>query len=320
MKDPISSLVHRYLDGMLTESEEAELNSWVKLAPENASELADLVLFHDRLQGVLKSRCSVANVGNQFHTPHRSRSWLSFVRLPFGRFTGFLSGLSAFIVFLLAVIWWDGAKRVSAATELNRLIESVATRDRSYFIRNLDQLPEQTGDRRPPIDGAELHVRYPDCYVLIRRFSSGEQFVTGSDGVQSWSIPPNGPVRVSADLLRFQGPIPGNQYGIPFVNLRSDLVQLRDAYVVSPLGVNPAGHRGLLAVKKSTDYRGPNRVELWYDSSSGVIHRMVFSGLPKARGGPDRVSVELLEQKELGVDFFRRESHHAANRRILEDD
>lgn len=317
MTEPIATLVHRYLDGMLTESEEAELNSWVKFAPENARELADLVLFHDGLQGLLKSRSSF---GNRFQSCQRARSWLSFMPLPTGRLTSFLSGLAALLVLMVAVVSWDGTKRVSAATELNRLIESAAFRDRSYVIRNLDKLPEQTGDRRPPIDGAEFHVRYPDCYVLIRRFPNGEQFVTGSDGVQSWSIPPNGPVRVSTDLLRFQGAIPGNQLGIPFVNLRSDLVQLRDAYFVSPLGLDANGQRGLKAVKKSTDYRGPNRVELWYDSASSVIQRMEFIGMPKARGGPDRVAVELLQERELGADFFKHESHHAPNRRILEED
>ena len=224
------------------------------------------------------------------------------------------------VAIALTASWWSSPTPVNAATELDHLIEKADTRDRSYVIRNLDAQAEQPEDRRPLIDGATLQVRHPDQYVLTRRFPDGRLFVTGSDGERSWSVPPNGAVRVSGDPLRFRGPVPGNQHGIPFVNLRSDLVQLRDAYVVSPLGSDAAGKRGLLAVKKSAEYRGPNRVELWYDAKTGVIHRMVFAGMPKARGGPDSVSVELLEQRELGSDFFRHQTHHAADRRVIEED
>jgi osmoprotectant transport system ATP-binding protein len=42
-------LVSGYLDGMLTEAEEAELNSWIKAAPENAAAFAALVRLHNRL-------------------------------------------------------------------------------------------------------------------------------------------------------------------------------------------------------------------------------------------------------------------------------
>ncbi len=57
-----------------------------------------------------------------------------------------------------------------------------------------------------------------------------------------------------------------------------------------------------------------------YDPATGVIHRMVFVGLPKARGGPDSVAVELLERRELGGDFVRHQAHHAADRRAIEED
>jgi hypothetical protein len=169
--------------------------------------------------------------------------------------------------------------------------------------------------------GAMLHVRYPDQYVLIQKFPDGRPFATGSNGERSWVIPPGGAtVRVSRDPMRFRGPVPGHQHGIPFVNLRSDLVQLLDAYTVSPLGPNAAGQRGQLAVKKSSDYRGPNRVELWYDADTGVIHRMVFAGMPKARGGPDSVAVELVDQRDLAADFFKHQSHQAPDRRVVEED
>lgn len=311
-------LVSGYLDGTLAEGEEADLNEWIKAAPENAAAFAEMVRLHDRLHNVIQANAVIDSKAGELERktmPPASgwarRSW---------RRVSLVGGMAAMVAITLAALWWSSSPPASAATELDRLIEKADNRDRSYVIQNLDDGPEQTEDRRPPVDGATLHVRHPEQYVLIRRFPDGRPFVTGSDGEGSWSVPPSGAVRVSNDPLRFRGPVPGHQHGIPFVNLRSDLVQLRDAYVVTSLGSDATGKRGLLAVKKSPEYRGPNQVELWYDHNTGVIHRMVFKGMPKARGGPDSVSVELLNQRELGANFFTHQAHHASDRRVIEED
>ena len=312
-------LADGYLDGTLTEGQEAELNAWIKASPENAAAFADVVRFHDHLRGVIRTGPMQyeKSGGGEETTPATSKGPSARWR---GR-VGLVGGFAALVAVVLFALWSGNPQQASAATELDRLIEKASEgRDRSYRIRTLDAVPEQPEERRPPIDGATLHVRRPDQYVLVRKFPDGRPYATGSDGQRSWSAPPTGAVRVSGDPLRFRGPVPGNQHGIPFADLRSDLVQLRDAYVMSPLGTDAAGNRGLLAVKKSAEYRGPNRVELWYDPATGVIHRMVFAGLPKARGGPDSVAVELLEQRDLGGDFFRHPAHHAADRRVIEED
>ena len=87
-------------------------------------------------------------------------------------------------------------------------------------------------------------------------------YSTGFDGERNWSAPPDGAVRLSRDPLRFRWALPGHQHGIPFADLRSDLVQFRDAYVVRRLEPDTAGRRGLRAEKKSREYRGPNRVDI----------------------------------------------------------
>ncbi|MDY3558762.1 hypothetical protein R5W23_005919 [Gemmata sp. JC673] len=315
-------LAYGYLDGTLTAEREAELNAWIKASPENAAAFADVVRFHDHLRGVIGAgavgRERPGGVGSP--TPAGGSP---LVRWRWRRRIGLAGGFAALVTVALVALWSGTPPQASAATELDRLIEQADEgRDRSYRIRALDAVPEQPDERRPPIDGATLHVRRPDQYVLVRKFPDGRPFVTGSDGEKSWSVPPvgAGAVRVSGDPLRFRGPVPGHQHGIPFADLRSDLVRLRAAYAVTPLGPDAAGKRGLLAVKKSAEYRGPNRVELWYHPATGVVHRMVFAGMPKARGGPDSVAVELLEQRDLGGDFFKHPAHHAADRRVVEED
>jgi hypothetical protein len=312
-------LIHGYLDATLSADEENELNAWVKAAPENSATFAAMIRFHDHLRNVVRTgamfpespTASPLNVVTPSSRPARRR-WTRF---------GVIGGGVTIAAGLLIAVWLSNTATVSAATELEHLIEKTATTgDRTYRIRNLDPNPAPMEPKQPPLDGAVLSIRPPEQYVLVRRFPDGRPYVTGFDGESNWDVPPTAPVRVSRDPLRFRWPLPGHQHGIPFADLRSDLVQLRDAYQLSSLGLDPNGHRGLLAVKKSPEHRGPKRVELWYDPTSGVIHRMVFTGMPKARGGPDSVAVELVDQRELGDGFFKHTSHHAADRRVIEED
>jgi hypothetical protein len=309
MTDP-RALIYGHLDGVLTAEEEAALNEWLKADPANAAEFAAVVRLHDRLRAAFAPAAPAPPKPAAADRP--PRRW---------RRVGVLAGLAVGLLAGLSAVWWMTPAPLSAAAELDRLIvRSDGTGDRTYVIRSLDPNPAPTEPRQPPIDGAQLSIRPPDRYVLVRHFPDGRPYVTGSDGERNWDVPPTAPVRLSRDPLRFRWPLPGHQHGIPFADLRSDLVQLRDAYHVSALGTDTAGRRGLLAEKKSAEYRGPRRVELWYDPATGVIHRMVFAGLPKARGGPDSVAVELVDQDPLPPDFFQHIAHHTPDRRVIEED
>jgi hypothetical protein len=316
MNQHMTTLVNAYLDGILARDGEVELGAWIRSAPENAAEFAAMVRLHDRLQSVIGGMAADRQSDNRA-VPSTTRVNPANLR----RRWSFAGGLAIIAAIALIAVWWSSAATVSAATQLDRLIDLASDIcDRTYIIRNLDGQSEQVRDRQPPIDKATLHVRKPDQYVLVRQYPDGRKFVTGSDGERSWAVPPDGLVRVSNDPLRFRGPVPGHQHGIPFVDLRSDLVQLRDAYTVTPMGRVPSGQSGLLAVKKSTEYRGPNRVELWFDPDTGVIRRMVFSGMPRARGGPGSLAVELVSQDKLQGEFFHHQAHHDADRTVVEEE
>ena len=310
-------LIHGYLDGLLADGQLAELNAWIKASPENAKTFARAVALHNRLRDVIVAEQGIdATAGEPGHKIQPAAQ----LRPGRGRRLGVYGSLAGMAALVLITILWNFQSPLNAATELNRLIKTLDLRDRTYIVHNLDSDAEQSEERRPPIDGATLYVRNPNQYVLIRTFSDGRRFINGSDGDQNWSIPPDGDIHVSKDPQRFRSPLPGHEQGIPFVDLQSDLLQLREAYDVSILKDSSNRWTGLLCEKRSAEYRGAKRVELWYDSKTGAIQRMVFDKLPRARGGPKSVSVELVGQQDLAADFFKHESHHAPNRRAIEEE
>ena len=319
MSNPVDhpdELINSYLDGMLTAEQEARLNAWVKASAANASRFATAVVFDTRLGEFCRS---AVDIGLNPHGLELTEEKVSGKPIHRRRLT-LLGGLAAAVMFLTAAFWWLPAGRVNAATELERLIalEPDST-DRTYRIVNLDPYPEQAEERRPPIDGAILYVRQPDKYMLRRTFPDGSVFLTGCDGRRNWAVPPDGAVRVSGDPQRFRGPLPGHHYGLPFVNLKSDLMQLREAYDLAVLQQDQGGLKGLVGFKKSHDYRGPRQVMLWYEAGSGVIRKMQFDGMPQARGGPNSVAVDLVEQGRKPADFYDHQSHHAENVTVVEE-
>jgi hypothetical protein len=232
----------------------------------------------------------------------------------------------------LVMLWFSiGTPSASAAIrELDRIIvNSIRPKDRTYVVVVEDIAAERRGNRpetqrppKPPLDGATLHARSNNQFVLIRQTQEGLPFITGSNGQQSWATNPRGPVRVSSDIHRFDHDLPGHETSIPLTNLHEGLQQLKRAYnlTFSTLGpeevVPEQGHdaRLLIAVKKPRE-RGPQRVEIVYDLTTGQILRMRFVQMPY---GPDRLDLRLslLSEKELEADFFEHTNHHAPDRKI----
>jgi hypothetical protein len=182
--------------------------------------------------------------------------------------------------------------------------------------------PETQRPPKPPLDGSTLYVRSDKQFVLIRKTQEGLPFVTGSNGQQSWAINTRGPVRVSSDIHRFDHDLPGHETSVPLTNLNEGLKQLKYAYDLTFSALGPEeywtedGHesRLLIAVKKPKE-RGPQRVEIVYDSMTGGILRMRFVQMPY---GPDRLDLRLslVSKEELPSDFFEHTSHHVPDRKI----
>lgn len=314
-------LIHGYIDETLDAEQLEELASWLNHSPENARQFAEAILLHDRLHAEV-----LALSASRFH---ENESQL--VGRPALNWKGRLAALAAaacvICVSLIGVWQLAGTPLLAANTELQRIIQaSTSSEDRTYVVTALENdAPVRSalpGSRReqPSVDGALLSVRGADQYVLIRFFADGTEFITGSSGTSSWSIPPRGRVRVSSDPTRFRGAVPGQQHAIPFVDIRNNLEQLQKSYKLdlSP-EVTPEGWRRLNAVRKAIVRGGPKEVTLWYDVHSGTIYKMLLNRLPQARGGPRSVLLTLTEKHDLGPSYFEHKSHHSPNREVIEE-
>ena len=321
MSAPATDLIHAYLDETLTAEQHVELANWIKASPEHARQFSETVLLHDRLRAEMLAGDMLENQHAVFANRRSSeRMWVR-------RVVALSSALCLTLV--LGLIFWQSVSSpvLAASDELQRIIQaSEAALDRTYAVTALgedvdsESLASTVRGAKPSVDGALLHVRGPNQYVLVRYFADGTEFITGSDGTTAWSVPPRGRVRVSSDATRFRGAVPGQQHAIPFIDMRNSLRQLQESYELdlSP-GTTPEGWRRMNATRRATATGGPKQVTLWYDVQSGTIHRMLLERLPQARGGPRNVLLELTDERDLGPAYFEHTSHHDTNREVIEE-
>ena len=336
-------LIDGYLDETLSSDEHELLNRWLKAAPENAQQLAQATRLHDRLRrehlalAVMPSSHGRQTVGDW---PDDSHSLARVATRNSRRIRSLATSAAIVAAMLLVAVLWRGFGESSASAavvELNRIIAANAqSTDRTYQI-TLEETasPQRRGERsespesgRPPkpsMEGAVLHVRGGGQFVLVRKTADGRPFVTGSNGQSSWAVRPDGPVRFSADLTRFNRDLPGHEHSMPLSNIRDGLERLREAYDVQLLPVENADEasvddepsRLIVAVKKH-GFRGPKRVEVTYSMHSGLIRQMRFVEMPY---GSERLTLRmtLVEEQPLGDEFFDHQSHHDADREVVEE-
>ena len=179
--------------------------------------------------------------------------------------------------------------------------------------------------REPPsLNGALLYVRGSDQFVLYRLTRDGDVVVDGCDGKQSWRVRPNHPVQVSDDPNKFRVPMPQNVAPIPFVDIKTSLTQLREGYEIEELPAEspPNAHGAiwscLRAQKRDPSQRGPKEISIWFHPKTHVLGRIVFDRVHlQGRGELYRMTIELIEQEELGQDFFEHEAHHDADCQVI---
>jgi hypothetical protein len=328
--DP-SEWISRYFDDLLTDDDLNELQRWICASPDHAQRFARSALLHDRLRS---EQLAIPWVDSPVNPPNPVGASKETQRASWRSWVISFCVIVAFIV-LGGTFWESGRSQVIAATELKRLISAHESQfDKTYLI-SVEDAPTPPRKRprdfdndrppKPPLDKAILHVRHGNQFVLMRTMLDGQLFVTGSNGRTSWAVRPDGPVRVSSDLTRFNRDLPGHEHEIPLIDIKQGLTHLQEAYEIELLPIEsneeagdiPEATRLLVAVKKRGQ-RGPQRVEITYVVSTGQIRQLRFVGMPY---GPEHLTVRLSLMDEVRKDasFYDHDSHHAPDRRVEEE-
>lgn len=326
MNNDSQQLIHGFLDDALSAEQHAAFEKWLQESPIHAQQFAAAAMLHDRLSSEFALREPSSGAGPPVEHPRGSLPIRSIFAL---------TTIACLFLLAVTIIWqgFVGSPAAAAAVELERIISVTAQfRDRTYDVsveeaaidrkrEERETNPDWRRPPKPPLDGARLHVRGANQFVLQRSTADGLLFVTGSNGQTSWAVRPDGPVRVSGDLTRFHRDVPGHEHSMPLNNIHDGLEQLRTTYEVQLLPIengsddvtaNDGASRLLVAVKRR-GVRGPARVEITYSVQSGKIRQLRFVEMPY---GPERLTLRmtLVEERDLGTTFFNHAAHHAPDR------
>lgn len=324
--------INRYLDDELTTAELPEFQEWLLSDENHRTQFAEVALLHNQLHGHMLARTAIESVEIQdpvvVAKSSSSAWWVSRRLAPFVAIAGTL---------LLMLLFWRGDTVVIAAqAELEKVIAAnQLTEDRTYVLeveyndlggaRQRRRPSDEQRPPKPPLNGARLFVRGNHQFVLQRVLANGDTFLTGCDGVSSWSVPHKGPVRVSSDPQEFNRDVPGHEYSMSLCQLDVALKQLNIAYdiLVSPQeqvdkSSDEVEATRLLVATKRKGYRGPQRVEITYQQNSRLIEQIRFIDMPY---GEDRLTVRmsLTDLTPLSQDFFQHTAHHAPERKVIRE-
>ncbi|SMP42310.1 hypothetical protein SAMN06265222_101758 [Neorhodopirellula lusitana] len=371
MSANIQDLIHGYFDETLSREQFQQLNQWIKSDPLHAQQFASELMLHDRLRNEFVAKEFAASelarselaasesVANEFDTEQliatdsllaEADEQASVVSL--ARHSGNTWGRSAIalattacVVLISVGLFWNGFGTTSASAavvELNRLIAANRlSLDRTFLISVEETVVSQVQSgrdspehRRPPkpsLDNAILEVRGSDHFVLKREVEPGVFFVTGSNGTTSWAVRPDGPVRLSNDLTRFNRDLPGHERSLPINNIEDGLDALQTAYDLELLPVEGREREGqkseaqerdgeadaeptrqMVAIKKP-GILGPARIEINYTASSGQIRQMRFIEMPYGRNVVT-LKMTLIDEPTFTASHFDHHSHHDPKR------
>ena len=304
--------VQSALDGSLSAGEQARLNDALRTNPAAREAWCRQMQMEALLRwrtGNVADTPSLANTRTAAAVPQSLRRW---------RWAGWAAAAVLLTGALLFIVL---PNRAGAA--VSRILAALERGDRSYAITVLAGEAQQSmnNGRTLSYNGAALYLRGDRQFVLIRPILEGGRRITGSDGSVNWDITGEAPVKVSRDVTRFRGGLPGDQQDAAFLDLRTQISRLQEGYDIT-LSKSPDRQelRRLTAMKRSREVRGPNQLVISFHPDSGVIESIEMRGLPRARGGPTALRLTLSSEAPLRDDFFTHAPHHEPGRRVEDAD
>jgi len=314
--EKFDELTLRYLHGVASDAECAELGEMLRedeacrvrfirhtgqhamlCGEAQAGSLAsDKVLYFEQLAGASSRR------------PWPGRTWLAVAAVA--------------TMLLVTALLLRPSDAMAALEKVTQVAEHALTR--CYEVRVLEpgdasQVPAGRGPYPPAshLEGAVLWMKGPGKFALKQQLPNGETRMFGGDQEVSWTMRGTGPVRVSPDPTRFGRATFSAGGEVAFLDVRSQLSQIRSDYYLSWLPDATDGTRRLLASRQRPASGGPKEIELWFDPSEAVLSRMILRQLPKGQGGPRSLELSLLSVDPLPDEYFRHEYHHAPDRPVI---
>lgn len=299
--------MHSLLDGELSTEAQKVLNERLRYDPA----AMDAYCCQMRMHALLTWRAGAA-------TSEATAKIVAFpVRL---RFLRWAQWAVAALFILGALVVALAPSRATAAVD--RLFAAMQRGDRSYTISVIegDARMAMKNGRTLTYEGGVLHLRGDRQFVLVRPIIEGGSRITGSDGKTNWDIVCDGPVKVTRDLTRFRGGLPGEQQESLFLDLTENIACLKSGYDLA-LGdvLGEPSHVRLYAKKKSRVVRGPREIDIIFRRDSGIIVSLELRGLPRAKGGPEALRLKLISESALPADYFTHTPHHDVDQRIQDE-
>ena len=324
MPDELDDRILAVILGRANDAERHALSETLATSPEAQTRFLDHLSLQAMLVEEAKSGSLTADpaayFGNLEAAPIASigkRRW----------FPAAIAAILLALVSLAALLW---PSRASAG--LDQVLQAFdQPKDRTYRLHVLEEgepvsrSPER--GRFPPsasLDGAKLSLRGSRQFVLEQTLPNSDTRILGCDGTMNWSVRGQGPVRTSHDLSRFAGGLAGNRQDLAFLDLRSQLEELKSRYDLEWFAgksqFDKDGNlKGLHGIRRSNTQGGAKEIELWYEPESGLIHRLILDGLPRRNGGPTKLAFILESETSLPSDHFHHESHHEPGRQVIEE-
>jgi len=342
MSENKAALIWAYLDGQLSPADQVQLEDWLRESSDHRAEFARAAMLHDRLRGLLGTGDEVLGPQEVPSAKPADALVQRGATLKHGiRWAISITAIAAAVIF--GLVLWQGtasSELRAAVVDLQRLNDwSRRLESRSFRIRILDDRPQPDKGRRGrdkleptvspppkrPLDGALLHARGENQFVLEQQDPREGVFLAGCDGEIGWSVSPQGAARTSKDLNQFNRDAPGHEHQLPLNSLFASLDRLEAAYRIQIFpaaesdGVAAPEAKSLLVAIKKRGQRGSERFEVTYESGSGRILGMRIIDMPY---GPRRLDLELNLEAEgtLDQDFFEHMSHHDGSHPIVSED
>lgn len=228
------------------------------------------------------------------------------------RLIGTMARWTVVATLLLGVaIWWQNSGPIQALAAVEQALAAMSEpADRTYSIQVEVGGPFGPSRKRE----GTLHLRGRDQLLLRMDGPLGSEILAGSDGSESWVMPPIGPVLISSNPHQFEDWLSRHHGPAPLLRIDNVLQRLTEGYDLAD-AQDARETRHIIATRReSTDARRPDTVHLWMAPSNGTVQRLeVDWNNDRAIPGPRHISVQLSSEQKLPDAFFQHE-HHAGDR------